>query len=85
MKINKIKFVVTTLGVCSAIAMIGSVSSTIAWYQFSTRTSAAFLGASAGTSGNLKLRIKGTNSWLNDLTYHDIDDYLKSINKQVPK
>ena len=81
MKINKIKFVVTTLGVCSAIAMIGSVSSTIAWYQFSTRTSAAFLGASAGTSGNLKLRIKGTNSWLNDLTYHDIDDYLRSINK----
>lgn len=78
MKINKAKFVVTSLAICSAFALVGSVSSTIAWYQYSTRVSTVYLGTSAGAKGNLKLRIKGTNTWLSDLSYKDIDDYLKA-------
>ena len=81
MKINKAKFVVASLVICSTFAMVGSISSTVAWYQYSTRVSAVYLGTSAGAEGNLKLRIKGTNTWLSDLTYKDIADYLESVNK----
>ena len=81
MKINKVKFVVATLTACSIAALAGSVSSTIAWYQYSTRVSAVYLGASAGSKGNLKIRIKGTSEWINDLTYKDIADYLSAENK----
>ena len=81
MKFNKTKFVVTALIACSTAALAGSVSSTIAWYQYSTRVSAVYLGASAGTQGNLKLRIKGTNNWTTDLTYLDVADYLRTQNK----
>ena len=81
MKINKIKFVATALITCSIAALAGSISSTIAWYQYSTRATAVYLGASAGTKGNLKIRIKGTNIWLTDLTYKDVANYLADQNK----
>ena len=80
MKINKAKFVVASLVICSTFALVGSISSTIAWYQYSTRVSTVYLGTSAGAEGNLKLRIKGTETWLSDLTYKDIADYLESKN-----
>ena len=81
MKINKTKFVVATLAICSSAALIGSISSTIAWYQYSTRVSAVFLGASAGENSNLRLRIKGTNKWVSDVTYRDVNNYLASVDK----
>lgn len=81
MPINKTKFVVAALITCSVAALAGSISSTIAWYQYSTRVSAVYLGASAGSKGNLKIRIKGTNNWTNDLTYIDVADYLREQNK----
>ena len=81
MKINKTRFVFAALVICSTGALVGSISSTIAWYQYSTRVSAVYLGASAGANGNLKLRIKGTNNWLADIGYQDVADYLKSVNK----
>ena len=81
MKFNKTKFVVTALITCSTAALAGSISSTIAWYQYSTRVTAVYLGASAGSKGNLKIRIKGTSNWINDLTYLDIADYLKDQDK----
>ena len=81
MSINKTKFVVAALITCCTAALAGTISSTVAWYQYSTRVSAVYLGASAGSKGNLKLRIKGTNSWTNDLTYKDVEDYLLAKNK----
>lgn len=81
MLINKTKIVVVALITCSTAALVGSISSTIAWYQYSTRVSAVYLGASAGSKGNLKIRIKGTNNWINDLTYKDVDEYLSAQNK----
>ncbi len=81
MSINKTKFVVAALITCSTAALVGSVSSTIAWYQYSTRVTAIYLGASAGTRGNLKIRIKGTDNWITDLTYKDVANYLAEQNK----
>ena len=70
------RIVVPTLAICLGAALAGSISGTVAWYQYSTRVSAAYLGTSAGTAGNLKLRIKGTNNWVNSLTKDDIATYL---------
>ena len=81
MKFNKVKFVVATLSMCCGAALVGSISSTIAWYQFTTRVSAVILGASTGEKSNLKLRIKGTEQWNTDLTFRDVQEYLASINK----
>ena len=80
------KIVVPTLAICLGAALVGSISGTVAWYQYSTRASTAYLGTSAGTAGNLKLRIKGTNTatddkWANSLTKEDIAAYL--LNKNV--
>ncbi len=81
MKFNKVKFVVAALSMCCGAALLGSISSTIAWYQFTTRVSAVIVGASTGEKSNLKIRIKGTNNWNSDLTFHDINEYLASVNK----
>lgn len=81
MKINKVKFVGTALAICCSAALIGSITNTIAWYQFSTRASAVYLGASTGKNSKLRLRIKGTDKWITDLTYRDVNDYLASVNK----
>ena len=75
------KIVVPALAICVGAAIAGSVSGTVAWYQYSTRASTAYLGTTAGTAGNLKLRIKGTNTptndaWVNSLTKDDIAAYL---------
>ena len=81
MNINKAKFVVTTLAICCSASLLGSISSTIAWYQYSTRVSAVIVGASTGDNSNLRLRIKGTNKWISDLTFRDVNNYLTSVNK----
>lgn len=81
MKFNKVNFVVTALSMCCGAALLGSVSSTIAWYQFTTRVSAVIVGASTGEKSNLRIRIKGTENWNTDLTFRDIEEYLASVSK----
>lgn len=76
------KIVIPTLAICLGAALAGSISGTVAWYQYSTRASTAYLGTTAGTAGNLKLRIKGSASgeWLNSLKKEDISAYLLANN-----
>ena len=80
MKTRFTKIVVPTLAIAIGAAIVGSISGTVAWYQYSTRASTAYLGTTAGTAGNLKLRIRGTNDWLNSLTKDDIATYLANNN-----
>ena len=76
MKKNLSKVIVPTLAIAIGAAIAGSISGTVAWYQYSTRVNVAYLGTSAGTSGNLFLRIKGTDHWLTNLSHSAIADYL---------
>ena len=56
---NKIsKIVVPTLAIAMGAALVGSVSSTLAWYQYSTKAQAAYIGTSVGNSENLEIRVK---------------------------
>ena len=57
MKINK-KVMVTTLALAMGAALAGSISGSVAWYQYSTRASAQLTGTSVGTSRNLQIALK---------------------------
>ena len=76
MKITKKKIVVSALTLLVGASLAGSISGTVAWYQYSTRANGAYLGASGGTAGNLQMRIKGEAEWLSRLTKEDVNTYL---------
>ncbi len=81
---NKKKVVVSVLALAMGAGLAGSISGSVAWYQYSTRTTAQLEGVSAGTSRNLQVRIKdgGTYNAENnygfksDITKEDIEAYL---------
>lgn len=57
MKINKAKLLVGTLAVVATAATVGSISGTVAWFQYNTRATVNYVGASAHCSENLEVRI----------------------------
>ena len=83
MKLNKNKIIVSALALVIGTSLAGSVTGTLAWYQYSTRANVSYLGTSAGASGNLQLRIKNYNDadnvWADRLTINQIDSYLASV------
>lgn len=77
MKINKAKIMVTTLAIAAVAATVGSISGTVAWFQYSTRVTAAYQGAAAHCTENLQIRINATGyDWDQDLTTGEIAAYL---------
>lgn len=55
MKINNKKIIVSTLALAMGAALAGSISGSVAWYQYSTRATASMEGVAAGTSRNLQI------------------------------
>lgn len=81
MKIKKKSIIIPAFALLIGASLAGSISGTVAWYQFSTRASAAYVGVSGGTVGNLKIRLGTTaenKEWLTRLTFDDVADYLAS-------
>ncbi len=77
MKKNRI--IVPALSLLVGITLAGSISGTIAWYQYSTIANTAYLGMSGGTTGNLQLRLDG-GEWLTSLRKNDVAAYLAANN-----
>ena len=81
MKLNK-KIIVPALSLLAGASLIGSVSGTVAWYQYSTRANVSYIGSSAGVTGNLQVRIAdATNEageWGPQIRTEDVLDYLES-------
>lgn len=73
---NAKKIVVSVLALAMGAGLAGSISGSVAWYQYSTRTTAQLQGVSAGATRNLRLRIAGSNAWSQDLTNEMINTYL---------
>ena len=76
---KKNRLIVPALTLLAGLTLAGSISGTIAWYQYSTRANGAYLGMSGGTTGNLQLRLDG-GEWLTRLTKNDIASYLAANN-----
>ncbi len=75
MKMNKIIIPAAMLAV--GVALVGSVSSTLAWYQYSTKAQAAYIGTSAGVSENLQIQNKN-GDWVSNLSSSDIADLMET-------
>ena len=78
MKLNKNKIIVSALALAIGGSLAGSVGSTIAWYQYSTRANVSFLGQASGISGNLQMRFVGeaNTAWRTRITYTEIENKL---------
>ena len=74
MKLNKNKIIVSALALAIGGSLAGSVGSTIAWYQYSTRANVSFIGESSGFSGNLQMRFAGENDnqWRTRITWQEM-------------
>lgn len=81
MKLNR-KIIIPAATLLVGVALAGSASSTIAWYQYSTRTNVAYVGTSAGVSGNLEIRINegqaANEGWGTIVDKNDVNTYLAS-------
>ena len=83
MKINKAKMMVATLAIVAGAATVGSISGTVAWFQYNTRVTAAYVGTTASVSRNLQIRLHDDNitayanpEWKTNLEVSDISAYL---------
>ena len=78
MKLNK-KIIIPAFTLLVGTTLAGSVASTVAWYQYSTRTNVSYIGTSAGTIGNLQIRLQG-GEWGTRLSIQDVAAYLSAQN-----
>ncbi len=76
MKSNKNKIIVSALALAIGGSLAGSVGSTIAWYQYSTRANVSFLGQASGISGNLHMRFVGETDWTTRITWQQLATHL---------
>ena len=83
MKIKKKSIIIPAFALLIGASLAGSISGTVAWYQYSTRVNAAYVGVSGGTSGNLQIRIRedgqgAEEGWGTRLTKEQMATYLAS-------
>ena len=62
MKFNK-KLVVASLSTVLGLGIVGSISGTVAWYQYSTRTTASIIGVSSAEAGMLQIKTPSSSDW----------------------
>ena len=58
---NVKKIVVSTMALAMGAALAGSISGTVAWYQYSTRASVSYVGVSKHCTHALEVSLDGTN------------------------
>ena len=80
MNIKKKSIIIPAFALLIGASLAGSISGTVAWYQYSTRVQTAYIGVSGGESGNLQISLDGGSTWNSRLTYDDIGDYLHDQN-----
>ena len=61
------KIVISSLTLLSALTLAGSISGTVAWYQYSVRAMVAYEGTSAHCSKLLQISADNGQTWSNDI------------------
>lgn len=77
---NKQKIIVSTLALAMGAALAGSVSGTVAWFQYSTRAQATYIGSTAHCSEALEVQatkvgvapLADAAKWVTELSDSDI-------------
>lgn len=70
MKINK-KLVVATLSTALGLGIVGSISGTVAWYQYATKGMVSIVGNNVSNGGVLQISTDHTD-WKKDLYTNDV-------------
>ena len=77
MKLNKNKIIVSALALAIGGSLAGSVGSTIAWYQYSTRANVSYVGEASGVSSNLQMRFVSeaadSTAWRTRITWQEMN------------
>lgn len=71
MKTNNKKLIVGALGLLAGAGLVGSLSGSVAWYQYSTRATMSYMGTSVHCTEALQISLDGSN-WVSDLTSQQI-------------
>lgn len=75
--LNKNKIIVSALALAIGASLAGSISGTIAWYQYSTRANVSFIGEASGFSGNLQMRFASESAndsaWRTRITWQQMN------------
>lgn len=79
------KIIIPAAMLAVGVALVGSVSSTLAWYQYSTKAQAAFIGTSVGESENLEIKtadLDGNSQpiWKSSLSSADVNKLIANYN-----
>lgn len=90
MKINCKKLITSAMLTLIGASMVGSVAGTVAWYQYSTRASAAYVGTSTKCSEKLQVVVgtkteaegKADSDWKTALSVADITGYIATQSGQ---
>ena len=80
------KIIVPTLAMIMGAGLVGSISGTVAWYQYSTRAQIGMMGTSIGLDRNLEAAVTAisatsapaanSNVWKNELVTQDLYDVI---------
>ena len=85
MNIKKKSIIIPAFALLIGASLAGSISGTVAWYQYSTRVNTAYVGVSGGTSGNLQIRIGEDGVWSTRLTKESISSFIANDSKNPNK
>ena len=69
------KIVVPTMAMIMGAGLVGSISGTVAWYQYSTRAIVSMMGSSLGVNRNLQIALgdaPGEDDWKTEIKTADI-------------
>jgi hypothetical protein len=72
---------VAAFGVLTGMSVIGSVAGTVAWYQYSTRSTANYVGTSTACTEKLQMTlgtVDANSTWKSDFSSKDVLNYLKN-------
>ena len=84
MKANNLrKVIIPSFALLIGASLAGSISSTIAWFQYATRAQVAYVGALSHCSKLLKISVDDGAHWGNEYYQNDMANYIQG-NKLVP-
>ena len=81
MKIKKTmskKIIVSTLSTVMGVSLVGAITGTVAWYQYSTRSTVSYVGTTVGSSRNLLVSADG-NEFKPDLKREDLNSHAHNL------
>ena len=78
------KLIVSALSTTMGVSLVGAISGTVAWYQYSTRSTVSYVGTSVATSENLLVSLTENGTYHNDIGHSEVASALQSHTELAP-